>query len=493
MCDLDETPAETAMKISRMEAHEGLVRIRDLGNIYFASQSHIAEETLRYIAQNKNADFYVRVESALILNCAETQIRLICRIMSQYLQSKNKGIPYQVLASHCKHVCFKHDGIADSRNNTRNTLCDFTRKVSLRILHLDITSSKQNNEELKSIMKRNYAFCESTRGSSVYTFLLQSISKSKRWTHTYRLMSAFNSIQYNKNTAKDSTRPLSSQTTVKEYDDVSESVLVDAVLLYKNPDRMNVAAEAADYLLRLDVPEYTVLAESVIDYLSGDKRFYFTNAQNVHSKPIDESTSNCIDKLFELVSGACSASIEETVAELVSEFKERSLRVEDIDESLTRILYDTTRTGKRQVSLSTLLCKIWVYINTRLSDTERDTAVLRLYEELGDSVGLCSSGFASRLVNALSGISEFSVGIDYKTQVGTYVALELQKRGYAHFGEKFVLPETESGIQDENINMFIRTHLGEIRNTILDEFKQYIAIDEFNDYFHSAISSIIYS
>jgi hypothetical protein len=67
------------------------------------------------------------------------------------------------------------------------------------------------------------------------------------------------------------------------------------------------------------------------------------------------------------------------------------------------------------MTLERLLIKLWTYIQN--SKDDREALEERLLQELEEMAGTCSSGFASRLANTLSGFGDFLVGISWESQI----------------------------------------------------------------------------
>src|SRR5690606_9745166 len=72
---------------------------------------------------------------------------------------------------------------------------------------------------------------------------------------------------------------------------------------------------------------------------------------------------------------------------------------------------------KYNMTLLNIFCKIYSYIYIH----EHKLSIIdRLYSELIDSVGLCSSGFMARMINTLSGYDDFYLEINYEDIIFTY-------------------------------------------------------------------------
>jgi predicted house-cleaning noncanonical NTP pyrophosphatase (MazG superfamily) len=87
-------------------------------------------------------------------------------------------------------------------------------------------------------------------------------------------------------------------------------------------------------------------------------------------------------------------------------------KYEKIKLSLNRIEMD--RTLYLNNTLSKILVKLWSYIN---NNEYKDEMIKRLFEELEEMSGTCSSGFLSRLVNTISGFGNLQLNISFEDQL----------------------------------------------------------------------------
>ena len=78
--------------------------------------------------------------------------------------------------------------------------------------------------------------------------------------------------------------------------------------------------------------------------------------------------------------------------------------------SLNRIKIDRVLYSKYSQTLLNILLKVCTFIFT---NEEKDELLKRLKEELYDMAGTCSTGFASRLINILSGYDDFNIKISF--------------------------------------------------------------------------------
>ena len=70
--------------------------------------------------------------------------------------------------------------------------------------------------------------------------------------------------------------------------------------------------------------------------------------------------------------------------------------------------------SKYNCTLIAILLKVWTYLSSHES---KDEMKKRLLEELNDMAGICSTGFAERLINVISGFGDFNFRISFEEQI----------------------------------------------------------------------------
>ena len=222
----------------------------------------------------------------------------------------------------------------------------------------------------------------------------------------------------------------------------------------------NLRADAADTLLSLGDDKARARGREIINLLGRifQKSIHenvFTNAQNVHVSEIEQSVSEILEFLisiktdmdgesvcFEIVKllneNRCATAATTTTEAclycsheiklnetLVSEFsaddfcspicKEAYEKISKIIISINRIRMDRAVYTKYNQSLINILLKVWEYSQSHPENKEELTK--RVLEELTDMSGTCSSGFASRLANVISGFGDFNMRISFEDQI----------------------------------------------------------------------------
>ena len=269
-----------------------------------------------------------------------------------------------------------------------------------------------------------------------------------------------------------------------EPDPETKMVVENALLSFANDNELdyNLRADAADTLLTLGSEEMKIKGREIIYALGrffGEGKTIFENAQNVHTSKIEESVmknleslssfptmknqdGNCInyDHVFSLIIQkvkqiqTCECDYETTSFgdEERDEFcsmqcKSEYERQNKIKISLNRIFMDKTFYFNN--TLSTIIVKIWSYIN---NNENKDEMEKRLLEELEDMSGTCSSGFLSRLINVLSGFGEFDIYISWDDQIISNFAGRLNS--YAR-----QITENDSPFYTKQLDSVLELHL----------------------------------
>lgn len=220
-------------------------------------------------------------------------------------------------------------------------------------------------------------------------------------------------------------------------------------------------ADAADVLLRLGSPSMKQHGRDVIMELGkvdGKVRTLFDNAQNVHTEEVEESVAEALEFMSSIpvyminnhpiefnyvneqiekmlkedreclkVEGRgkeycdhCESSIDEKIESDEKNFCSNEclrffFRDEKIRVALNRIFMDRALYSKFNNTLVNILLKVWTYLIDHENEQEMRK---RMMEELEEMSGTCSTGFASRLINVISGFGQFNIRISWEAQIG---------------------------------------------------------------------------
>lgn len=366
----------------------------------------------------------------------------------------------------------------------------------------------------------------------------------------------------------------------KLEENVCEKTELTLMSFAQDPDLdYNLRADSADVILSLGSPENKLTAREIIMMLGrhdGKAKTIFDNSQNVHVDEIEKSVLEALEFLsgikmktlsgipgtpeitLDYVKKQIEEELEKSKPEEPKEYKlyvngkplldkkvnkmcvqyENDKSVYDkkddkINVSLNRIYMDRALYSKYNCSLLHILLKIWTYITSHQSENDMRT---RLLEELIEMSGTCSSGFASRLINVISGFGDFNLSISWRDQIianfngrlnararditvkkdlnnnsklyGIYlVVCDCCGKKYGDTNDEKHLYKIEDLLEDfqgyvleemsmnchefenrKNFLKFFRKNMLGIRQELYEEFKDYIDDSSFDLYFRSAIS-----
>ena len=216
----------------------------------------------------------------------------------------------------------------------------------------------------------------------------------------------------------------------------------------------NLRADAADILITFgsessrDKGRYIIMQ---LGQINGPIRTVFDNAQNSHTEKVEESVSETLEYLstlninnndinFDYVNSHVEKMLKEELesvqkvnvdteiickyhvnsthdnfcSEVCKEFYDKN---EKITVAMRRIFIDRALYSKFNNSLVNILLKIYNYIQIQEDDGIKFELYKRMLQELQEMSGTCSSGFASRLVNIISGYGNFNIRISFEDQI----------------------------------------------------------------------------
>jgi hypothetical protein len=261
----------------------------------------------------------------------------------------------------------------------------------------------------------------------------------------------------------------------------------------------NTRADATDVLLQLGTQETKAIAKEIMLRLGvGNKNIInlYDNAQNVHTKEIEESVNEALEFLqtFNILKHNGSTItvdfVEQKVKEIVKEEK-NSEKEGVLTIAFNRIVMDRALYSKYNCTLSHILLQVWTYLTGHDSEAEMKK---RLIEELVDMAGTCSSGFATRLINTISGFGNFSMKISWQDQIVSNITgrlnarirdmdnLTLQEKVL----EEMTIPSSDYQLRKNFLKFFRRT-ISTIREEMYQEFKDYISDEDYDLYFRKAV------
>ena len=433
-----------------------------LNSMYVFSYSKIIEEFLYQIILQTSIDLYLKLESSKVLTYNSPKgyqaLDYIC-----CLQNNN-------LASICKvdAICNLIKNL-EYKDKAYQYLLNLTNDYSLECLYrysiiLSLDRSIENKEIKKDFIKR---LC----------------------------------IQFLENEQNLITgRILASQNLLRncEPDIELRNFIENNLLSFGKDDNLNenVRADAVDVLLQFGSDDSRQEATRLIMLLGtrNGGRTIFQNSQNVHHRSIEESAN----KILEVLNAIQSKNREKVeidfdyVRKQILEFIENKPELkEKIELSLTRIFLDRAVYSQYNMSLMHILIKMWAYIEN--SDCYEDMKE-RLIEELYDASEVCSTGYAFRIVNVLSGYGDLNITISFEEQIIANLEGRLNAKIREIDDEDY-----QSNIMNEmiidpshfhsrsNFLKFFRSVISKIREEMYSEFKDYMSDTDYDMYFRKAL------
>ena len=258
----------------------------------------------------------------------------------------------------------------------------------------------------------------------------------------------------------------------------------------------NIRADVADVLLNLGDEKTKSLARDIIILLGrrlGNVRTVFENAENVHHHNIEKSAL----KMLEFLNNTpIPTNLKKDDFKTIKKILLKKVKKEDkelVEVSLNRIDVDRAIYGTFGNTLSGIVLILWRYIQIH---KYKEELIKRLIEELIDMSGKCSTGYAYRLLNVLSGFGDFSIRISWEDQI----AGNLMGRLNAYirnikdnnFKENVLLEmhlNNDSQITNRsNFRKLFLSKLPIIKEEMYKEFKNYMNDSEFDLYLRRAVS-----
>lgn len=446
------------------ERMDAALRHKDLGDVvnrlrfmYVVSSAADIGEFLLAIARVSSIDAVHRFE------CAKG----VVEHTNKFVDMAAEGYAIvDMLCRECHPLFFRQQAVWYLMRSYRHKFA--ARKYLLGIVDDSALDMKQRYGAVLGI--ENTELSEKNRRYFIVEGLIRVVFHTEAMM--YRLMAA----QYILRLLKETISP-----KYTRYVDRVHLFLVDAALT--SPD-YNTRADAADVLLNSGDSYLVEIGQAVIDELGGGAE-YFENAQNVHIKSIEQS---CERNLEALVS-KCHVvrDLDIAFSEFLDSLSEDKHKA--VQPALERVVSDRAVYTRFKLTLASIFCRVWAYVS---KNSQREDMATRLYEELVDSAGICSSGFMARMVNSLSGFDGFGVGIDFADQIAAYFAKALNEAIVAEECEDVLMQMTDNGkaglgsLSGPAVRDFVLSHLSKLRETLHKEFCAYIPDTDFDLYFKRA-------
>ena len=304
---------------------------------------------------------------------------------------------------------------------------------------------------------------------------------------------------------------------VKPYISSEDRILAENILLnflteeQKDSLTNQQLADVADVLLQAQNPEVKQKARDMIKHLgfkNSKGKSIFDNAQNVHTKAIEQSVIQILEKLstYPLARKNKNPEGEYIDYEYVYEDIQKKVKEAEyyMDEenrdsvtiSLNRIYLDRALYSNMNYTLEKILLRVWSYVE---SHDYREELYKRLLQELVDMAGWCSSGYAFRLLNTLSGFGEFNIRISWTDQITANFQTRFTAKINAISDEDersdiitgfTVTAEEDPKLRRKFLNFFM-VHMPRIREELWPEFRDHIDDASFDLSFRKAIAQVV--
>jgi hypothetical protein len=278
---------------------------------------------------------------------------------------------------------------------------------------------------------------------------------------------------------------------------------------------INVRADAADALLNLGDDIFKIHARNVIVTLGaveGTVRNVYQDGQNIHTTAIEKSALEILEKLDKVEKYLTFAKARTLLKEVAHDLYHHDADdADDADDSthddklskhtdeermvhiaLNRIQVDQQLYSQYAISLQGILLRVLTFCNTH---EHKDELLKRMIEELIDMHDKCSSGYAFRLVNTLSGYCEHAIRISWADQIAGHLSARLnmmirniKDEDYQEAVMTELCLNTDADISSRaNFLEFLRKALPEIREAMWEDFEDDMTDSEFDLYLRRAV------
>lgn len=442
--------------------------INSITGMYMFAQTKILTEYLNSLSCFLAIPIDYRIECAKCLNNGEGYPHINNMFKNEMKMIKTLPTPVRV-----DTILFLMDS-KDYRNESREYFCDVINDMRLENLYRFRVIQSLENKYGKEKDKEIFIFY--AKEASI------RFMNNNRNNFTYRVLAC----QY----------LLEKCDPDENLKDVIEKFLLE---VGENPTiDEDVRADACDVILQYGGDSAREGARALLFIIGGgnmSRNNIYKNSQNVHIRSIEDSVQKIIEKLscYHPKSGKIY-DFSKTREDIIKKIEQTENKEEKtgIEEAMTRILIDRAVYGSTNLTLGGILAKIWTYIQ----DSEfREELEKRLFEELLESNNKCSSGYASRLVNTLSGFDEaMSISISFEDQIVANLEGRLNHRIKELKDEEYmslVLEEMTLPViffeQRRNFLKFFREHISSIREEMYNEFKDFMEDIDYDFYFRKAI------
>lgn len=414
----DEDVRFTALELFyKIHGYEVVEILKKLVSVFCMSQTKLFQQFLLRICKHSSLPFSLRLETCKdICYYKDNDVELfellhaLINEIPSVNESKKEEITFVKELEAIMTLMRNDNFVSQSKMNMKNFLnkkkdltCDYRYK-SITSLQTNFDQRKRwlTKEEREMLDKTLYDY-----QLDLFTFF----ASDKDNDATYRILSA----QF-----------LLSQIEKFESDVERQKIInfnLCTILLDIGNDQINVyntRADAIDVVLRfgidLDCKEKAKEKMLCLAKEGADKKGVFTiynNAQNAHADSIEKSALETFQQLsrFPFLS-EFSLPIFERICETIKPHLNDNGNM-----ALTRITLDNAVYGNLKLTLKSALFLVYKYIEQVADTGTKQLLFSRLYEELSESAGICSTGIFERMANTFTGIID---------ALGIFISLEDQ-------------------------------------------------------------------
>lgn len=356
-----------------------------------------------------------------------------------------------------------------------------------------------------------------------------SLEKRKIYSLDFHLQISLNTFLMDENNDV-SHRVLSAQYILQKKYSANDDIFTILFNFAENEKVLyNLRADATDVILTFGNDKQKKKAQNIIMMLGGNKsKNLYENKQNIHNTTIESSIVYILEQICYLktIEFEGEPITYETVSSNIQKLYKDAVSKENKDKieiSLNRIQMDRRLYSTLNLRLEMVLIKIWSYMK---NSNHFDEMKKRLLEELIEMSGTCSSGYAGRLVNIVSGFSDFNIKVSFEDQIISNFSGRLNSfaKKIDDVNSRFrkedkLLSDVKKILKrqtDKDINdildefkgevlseltisssqydkrpcflLFFRTYMSEIREELRNEFIEYVTETDFDLYFRKALS-----
>ena len=464
--DMTIPSSERISVINSFPEHISLEYINKLTSMYYASSTTSLKLFIIDICNISTISYTLKIECCKCLCLKDKEDISNFKLLNTLLTLEdNLPIPCKILAiiflSKCDEMYKEtlHHFYSIIDNN--NIECEFKYKM-IHSLH-----------KVHSLDETKF----------IYPLLLYFSECEKMFT-TYKILSCQNLLQNFKVNLEENNKFITIQHTLYSFAN-------DSQLDY------DLRADAADVLLGLGDKNYIALARNIIILLGRETHTIFNNKQNIHNIHIDKSTEKILQTIFSKQLNK-DLTFDKIKQDILTPIKDQITSLQNeldlLNISFNRIELDNSLYGSMNTNLKTILVRIQNYISNHIHTTELQS---RLKEELIEASGKCSTGYGTRLLNVLSGYDDLSINISIEDSIKGKVSGRLNKlireiedkdkRNDVMF--EMTLTSDSEILNRSNFLDFFRDNIGDIKEEIWEEVKEYVRYDEYELYFRGAVSS----